>query len=882
MLDKLGKLFRGDPLASDDAATRLAGLEALAGADEVPASSKPKLAELARSDSDDGVRRAAIALLDDGGAIAGLLDDDRVGDAAAEQLLRVSPSGSASHPRVRAARLRSVEPGEELAGLIRDANRDERLAAASTHASAEARLQIARSLRDPESLSTLERVSLNADKSVHRYAREALDQVKQLQATAASQLDELSKARSALTEALAQPVSGTWRSVCDARLSAVSKQREGLAQTVVSLAEYDVDTNAAAEALIDTESGLKTATEQLDVQRLPALIDRLAAIEAMLATGKPAGAAQATMLLAHWSDVSRTEQASDAVTERIEALAGRASELASALASTSTLERLLSEAEATPAPKPPEQDKADPWRGYWRAVNRTRSLHDSLSQARQATAWPSWCSEPPILAGADAAVAELSAALTDADSRASALKQRAVDALAELSSKLDSGTTDGVGAALSSARQVIACLKRDETKDLDAELKTASARYDELTDWQDFATRPKRVELVTAMKLIAQSPLEGPAQANEVKSLRGQWQALGPVRKGEDRHLQQQFDDAAEKAFEPTRAFFDEQKTLRKENAEKRAALCDELEAWLSDRDWSSTNLKDAQNRLRSTREQWNALHPVDRKRDKGLSKRFETSMDALHKALKDRWQANIDAKEAIVAEAEALASGDDRRSIDKTKALQKQWQEVGPTPRGADQKLWKRFRTACDAVFNARSAERDRFKAELAEHVTTAVGIIDRLAADCQSNASMALFNAARDQLNALPISPDDLPKGARSTLRDAEQACKDAERGARQAKKLAELTSYRTEPAGDGDDSDHRALTVEAELLAGIDSPEDDAELRSTLHLEQLQAKMSGGELNRDPKQLALRWQALGAVPERSADLQDRLFKAVAVLAD
>ena len=42
-------------------------------------------------------------------------------------------------------------------------------------------------------------------------------------------------------------------------------------------------------------------------------------------------------------------------------------------------------------------------------------------------------------------------------------------------------------------------------------------------------------------------------------------------------------------------------------------------------------------------------------------------------------------------------------------KRIQAQWRDVGPTPRGVDQRLWKEFRAVCDQIFANRSAEQVR-----------------------------------------------------------------------------------------------------------------------------------------------------------------------------
>ena len=69
--------------------------------------------------------------------------------------------------------------------------------------------------------------------------------------------------------------------------------------------------------------------------------------------------------------------------------------------------------------------------------------------------------------------------------------------------------------------------------------------------------------------------------------------------------------------------------------------------------------------------------------------KNFETLQDALYRRVKQDWDANINAKEALVKQAEALVEQDNSDGIaNGAKTLQAQWREIGTTPRGADQKL--------------------------------------------------------------------------------------------------------------------------------------------------------------------------------------------------
>ena len=94
---------------------------------------------------------------------------------------------------------------------------------------------------------------------------------------------------------------------------------------------------------------------------------------------------------------------------------------------------------------------------------------------------------------------------------------------------------------------------------------------------------------------------------------------------------------------------------------------------------------------------------------------------------MKQDWDANINAKEALVKQAEALVEQDNLDGIaNGAKTLQAQWREIGTTPRGADQKLWRRFRAACDAIFARLDNERDRQRSEQQQLIQALIGDIN------------------------------------------------------------------------------------------------------------------------------------------------------------
>ena len=476
---------------------------------------------------------------------------------------------------------------------------------------------------------------------------------------------------------------------------------------------------------------------------------------------------------------------------------------------------------------------------------------------------------------------------------------------------------------LGQTRRVSQALPDASINDLQHRLNSLAARVAELRDWQNFATSPKREALCAAIRQLADEPLTPPQQAERIKALRAEWNALGPATNQQDRTLADEFNRLAQSAFEPCREYFAEQAETRAQNLQARRDICAQLRGYLQSTDWRSADIKAAEQIMRTARSEWRRYHPVDRKAGKSVDAEFEQLQDELHRHVKAAWDANLERKREIVAEAEALATGEQEiaAKIDAAKALQQRWREVGATPRNPDQKLWQQFRSACDVVFGQREAARADADAatRAAQQACQALLAELREAIDATSvtEASKDFVRQARSRFAKLPQLP---PPAFRSAQREFDelltryqtllarqgaQAELDTLRSLRAAD--AAVAKFEAQRAAGGSDSleapaacfvqrlkqpgpapDLQVLSaaaIRAELLAGVESPASDQELRLQIQVEQLNAGMSRERATPSVMQLAEQWCALGpkywgSDPDSSAScdaLRARLFDAL-----
>ncbi|WP_336212723.1 DUF349 domain-containing protein [Nonomuraea sp. LPB2021202275-12-8] len=140
-----------------------------------------------------------------------------------------------------------------------------------------------------------------------------------------------------------------------------------------------------------------------------------------------------------------------------------------------------------------------------------------------------------------------------------------------------------------------------------------------------------------------------------------------------------------------------------------------------------TTHWKSGGERLRQLVEEWKAADRIDRVTEAALWKRLSAARTAFAKRRKVYF-AGLDeqregvraAKEAIVAEAEAIAESTDwAQTAAVYRDLMQRWKSAGRASREAEDELWARFKGAQDQFFQARSAvfaERDASLAANAE----------------------------------------------------------------------------------------------------------------------------------------------------------------------
>ena len=261
------------------------------------------------------------------------------------------------------------------------------------------------------------------------------------------------------------------------------------------------------------------------------------------------------------------------------------------------------------------------------------------------------------------------------------------------------------------------------------QLQQLDKKLADLKDWKSFTVAPKRIELMEEMESLIDATLEPQALADRIKQLQEEWRTLS---KGVGENLEadwQRFHEAAQKAYQPCKAYFEAQSQVRQENLERREALLQRLTAFESGHDWEHPDWRTVILALRESKQEWRRHAPVERAAGKAVQEKFDAVSAGLQARLDGEYARNLKEKKSLVERAQRLVGAEDsRKAIDDVKVLQQKWKEVGLVPRDEGQRLWEEFRQQCDAVFQKRQQEYADYNAGLEANKAKAAAVCEEL----------------------------------------------------------------------------------------------------------------------------------------------------------
>ena len=848
---------------------------------EIPSDQQDLLAEIARTDDDPRVRRAAVKRLADASQLAQCVQadpDESVRNEAMELLLGMAVNGQEGASALAA--LEALKESRHLVAAAREARLAEvRQAAMVRLTDARSLASLARKSEHPavrlQALQSIEDKAVLLDlalKSDHKdVALAALERVSDEASLEA--VVERGRNKAAVRRA---------RAILDERRPqapppAPSAEEPAVTEPAPESASESAPVAAAAEPTLDDDAPAPAAPSPQAIER-EALCRRVEQLK-----GEQVGELLAG-LRATWAGLPPWDAPeAEALDGRFEQAVAGANERAVAWIATlekrARLEALAAEMETASDSEEPHAARAHlaTLRTEWMSLAEAGT--PELEQRRQR---------------AEARLQEREARSREEDAkhrsenyaRLVALAQR-LDALAAQEGLTLRDAEQGLRDAKAAIDEPGAVPGRKEREAIVERLRHARSaifpRAQELREadeWTRWSNLPKQEELCREVEALASEENLDRA-AHKLRELDERWKAVRQAPKEEGEALWRRFKTARDPIFARCQTHFAARAGQEAENLKKKTALCEQAEALSASTDWIKT--ADALKKLQA---EWKQVGPVSRKKSQAIWTRFRTACDAFFTRRqedlgkrKDEWAQNLAKKEELCAKAEALAQSTDwEASAAELKRLQAEWKTVGAVRRNKSEAIWNRFRAAADAFF-------DRYKRR--DSVDRAAQAADREQVVAEMEALAAASEPPEDlaaQVGAVVARWRQGPTAGR----DVERALGDRLATARNAIVAAHPDRFRgTELDPEANRARMEKLVAKVEGLApaapAIDSAQSLAErLREALATNTIAGR--GEAENRvkaaiaEVEQAQAAWKRLGPVPGEAGRELERRFEVAA----
>ena len=242
---------------------------------------------------------------------------------------------------------------------------------------------------------------------------------------------------------------------------------------------------------------------------------------------------------------------------------------------------------------------------------------------------------------------------------------------------------------------------------------------------------------------------------NKFRELQQRWKDTGIVPQQHVKDLWETYNLHVENFY----SFIKINKELRdldlKKNYEQKVALCEQAEALLLE-----PSIVEAFHKLQKLHDEWRETGPVANEYKEALWERFKAASSRINKQHQEHFEAlkaeqvkNLGLKTELCVATEELAAQplttrkEWNRASDRLLEIQKTWKTIGFAPKKDNNRIYERFRTACDRFFEAKRQFYAGVKAEMEHNLQLKLELCEA----AESLSGSEEWKKATDELIAL-----------------------------------------------------------------------------------------------------------------------------------
>ncbi len=289
--------------------------------------------------------------------------------------------------------------------------------------------------------------------------------------------------------------------------------------------------------------------------------------------------------------------------------------------------------------------------------------------------------------------------------------------------------------------------------------------YKDLKDFDLKKNLEHKREILERIKL-----LQGKENIKEledaIKALQHEWFEMGPVPQDAYEALKTDFTAACDVIYAKIKAHFASLKEQLAENLQKKQSILDRAKNLIPAEIDNHKAWQKATEKIIGLQEEWKTVGFGPKKENEEIWQKFRsqcdeffTSKQKFYDSLNKDFEISRARKEELCEKAEALQQSTNwKDTADKLVKLQQKWKEIGSAGQKHEQKLWLRFRGACNAFFDAKKLHFSGQDEKLGENLKLKQDLLEKIKATTfgeDKEANLATIKALTKEWNSIGHVP-------------------------------------------------------------------------------------------------------------------------------
>ena len=272
-------------------------------------------------------------------------------------------------------------------------------------------------------------------------------------------------------------------------------------------------------------------------------------------------------------------------------------------------------------------------------------------------------------------------------------------------------------------------------KDLYSQYKVKRSAYTQELEKNKEENYQEKLAVIEDLKALVEASEDLKETFPRFREIQNRWRAIGPVPQAKVKDLYDTYQHYVEKFYDYVKINKEFRDLDFKKNLEAKENLCEKAEKLSEEED-----VVGAFRTLQKLHEQWKELGPVSKEFRESVWERFRAATAVINKkhqayfeSQKGNQKENLEAKTALCEKVEAIAQAEVKDSTDwnaltkEIESIQKEWKKIGFASKKDNQKVYDRFRAACDAFFAKKREFYSEFKNQMQDNLAKKIELCEK-----------------------------------------------------------------------------------------------------------------------------------------------------------